>query len=92
MENSREYRFKEWLRYTRTRPYVCQPLMKNYWQCFDYYKFTKGEEETEARTKCLEKFNYEECFTENKEKLRENWIYNVEEIESPFKAGGDESE
>jgi hypothetical protein len=81
IEASREYRFKEFLRYTRTKPYACQPLMKQFYQCFDFYHFQKNEGEEEAKAKCFEKFNYEECFTENKDKLRENWQLNLEDYE-----------
>jgi hypothetical protein len=81
MENSREYRHKEWIKYLRTRPYACWPVMKNYYQCFDHYKFDKNEDEASAKAKCFEKFNYQECFNENKEQLRENWIYNITEAE-----------
>jgi hypothetical protein len=90
MEKTREYRFREFLRYTRGRPYVCQPLMKNFWQCFDYTHFTKNVDESEAKSQCLEKFNYEECFKENKDKLYENLPFNVEEIS--LGGGGDEEE
>jgi hypothetical protein len=91
LENSREYRFGEWYRYTKTRPLACQPLMKNYWQCFDYYHFVKKEDAGESRAKCLEKFNYEECFNENKTKLIENWPLNVK-ITLPQGAAEEESE
>jgi len=91
-EFTREYRFKEWLRFTRTRPYACQPLMKNFWQCFDHYHFQKLQDENETRTKCLEKFNYEECFNENKEKMIENWCLNIEEIVPEGAGGGEEEE
>jgi hypothetical protein len=91
LQNSREYRFKEWLKYTRTRPFACQSLMKNFWQCFDHYRFTKSEEEGEAKSKCLEKFNYSECFIENKEKLLENWPLNVQ-IYDPSGSGGEEED
>ena len=78
LDNSREYKHKQWIRYIKTRPYTCWPLMKNYFQCYDYNHYEKNEEESAAKQLCLEKFNYEECLTENKDKLRENWIYNVE--------------
>ncbi len=81
IEGSREYRFKEWLRFTKTRPYVCQPLLKGFYQCFDYYHFVKNQDEDSTKVKCLEKFNYEECLTENKDLCFENWIYNIEEEE-----------
>ena len=80
-DNSREYRFLEWRKYTQTRPYSCQGLMKNFWQCFDNFRFIKNFDEVESKTNCLEKFNYEECLSENKEKLFENWIYNTSEKE-----------
>lgn len=89
LESSREYRFKEWLRYTRTRPYVCQPLMKNFWQCFDHHHFVMKEDAGDAKSKCLEKFNYEECFKENSSLLKENWAKNVQIYSA---AGGDEEE
>ena len=90
-ENTREYKFREWVRYTRTRPYVCQPLMKNFWQCYDYFHFGKNLEDSEAKSQCLEKFNYEECFNENKDKLYENLPYNIEELVIGD-AGGDEED
>jgi len=37
----------------------------------------KKEDESESKSKCLEKFNYLECFSENKAKLKENWALNV---------------
>ncbi len=92
LDTSREYRFKEFLRYTRTRPYACQPLMKNFWQCFDHYVFNKNEDESEVKTKCLEKFNFEECFKENKTLLQENWAMNVGFHEPAGASGGDEEE
>jgi hypothetical protein len=78
---SREYKFKEFLRYTRTRPYTCQSLMKNFWQCFDFTHFEKGNDEESAKASCLEKFNFQQCLEENKEKLWENWQFNVTEVE-----------
>jgi hypothetical protein len=90
-EHIREYRFREWLRFTKTRPYVCQPLMKNFWQCFDHFHFDKNMEEADAKTNCLEKFNYEECFNENKEKLIENRKYNFNVV-VPSSAAGEEEE
>jgi hypothetical protein len=91
-EFTREYQFKEWLRYTRSRPFVCQPFMKNYWQCFDHFHFGKNVEEGEAKSNCLEKFNYVECLNENKERWRENWVYNGEAIFPEGGAGGEEEE
>jgi hypothetical protein len=81
LENSRQYRMQEWKRYMRTRPLACWPVMKNYYQCFDHYRFDKNEDEGAAKAKCFEKFNYQECFDENKDKLRENWIFNREAAE-----------
>ena len=91
-EQTREYRFREFLRYTRTRPYVCQPLMKNFWQCFEFNHFDKNVEESEAKTQCLEKFNFEECFKENKDKLFENQAMRVEELSLGGDAGEEEEE
>jgi hypothetical protein len=91
-EQTREYRFREFLRYTRTRPYVCQPLMKNFWQCFEFNHFDKNVEESEAKTQCLEKFNFEECFKENKDKLYENQAFRVEEISLGGDAGDEDEE
>jgi hypothetical protein len=91
-EYTREYRFREWIRYTKTRPYVCQPIMKNFWQCFDYSHFTKNIDEAEAKTQCLEKFNYEECFKENSDKLFENLPKNVQEVSLGGDSGGDDEE
>ena len=90
-EFTREYRFREWVRYTKTRPYVCQPLMKNYWQCFDHLHFSNNLDELKAKTQCLEKFNYEECFEENKEILFENLPKNAYEY-VPVKATAEEEE
>jgi hypothetical protein len=78
LDNSREYSQKAWIRFLKTRPSACWPLMKNYYQCFDHFHFEKNQDKDSAKTTCLEKFNYEECLTENKEKLKENWIYNLE--------------
>lgn len=89
-DKTREYRFKEFRRFTRTRPYDCQGLMKNFWQCFDYFHFQKNEEEPKAYSDCMEKFNYEECLTENKPKLWENWKYNAKYAAS--EEGGEEEE
>jgi hypothetical protein len=90
-EFSREYRFKEWLKFTRSKPFVCQPIMKNFWQCFDHFHFNKLVEESEAKLQCLEKLNYEECFKENSSKLFENTVLNAEEY-IPAGAGGSEDE
>lgn len=81
LHSSREYRFKEFRRYTRTRPYTCQGLMKQFYQCFDYSHFQKNIDEESAKKDCLEKFNFEECLTENKDLLKENWVYHVEQKE-----------
>lgn len=91
-EQTREYRFREWLRYTRSRPYACQPLMKNFWQCFDYFHYNKNIDETEAKTTCLEKFNYEQCFNEHKDILFENLKNKVEIIMPDIPGGGEEEE
>jgi hypothetical protein len=91
-ENSREYKFKEFLRYTRTRPYACQPLMKNFWQCFDYFHYQKNQDEIESKRNCLEKFNFLECVNENKEKCLENWMFNVEVNLPEGAAAGEEEE
>lgn len=80
-ENTREYKFKEFRRFTRSRPFACQPIMKQFWGCFDHFRFIKNNEEADSKTTCLEKFNYEECLTENKQKCLENWKYNVEYVE-----------
>ncbi len=66
--------------------------MKNFWQCFDYFHFQKNQDENETRLNCLEKFNYLECFNENKEKMIENWCLNVEEIIPEGAGGGEEEE
>ena len=91
-EPTREYRFKEWLRFTRSRPYACQSLMKNFWQCFDYYHFDKKLEESEAKSSCLEKFNFEDCLNENKDKLFVNLKKNVEIMMPELPGGGEEEE
>ncbi len=90
LQNSREYRFIEWLRFTRSRPIACQPIMKNFYQCFDHHRFNLSLDESEAKSKCLEEFNYEECFTENFPKLKENWPRNVDFIQ--LGGGGDEED
>jgi hypothetical protein len=79
--DSREYKHKEAIRFIRSKPLVCQPIMKNYFQCVGYYHHEKNQDLPTVEASCLEKFNFQECFTENKERLKENWIFNAEEFE-----------
>lgn len=79
--DSREYKHKEAIRYTRSRPLACQGIMKNYFQCVDYYHYDKNQELNSVSEKCLEKFNYKECLVDNKEKIWENWYLNTEQTE-----------
>lgn len=76
--DSREYKHKEAIRYVRSQPLACQGIMKNYFQCVDYYHFEKKQDFTTVGTNCLEKFNYKECLNENKDKIFENWYLNRE--------------
>ena len=79
--DSREYRHKELIRQIRTMPLACQSIMKNYYQCVDYYHFDKNKDLSTSEGNCLEKFNFNDCLAENKDRLRENWIFNTEEVE-----------
>jgi len=81
MDSSREALHLLRIKYVKSRPLACQGILKNFYQCSNFYEYEKGESATEAKEKCLEKFNFNECLEENRAKCFENWIFNKEEIE-----------
>lgn len=81
MDSSREVLHIQRIEYIKSRPLACQALLKNFYQCTNFYEYEKEQSAADAKEKCLEKFNYVECLEENRAKCFENWIFNKEEIE-----------
>lgn len=73
------YRRKQ---FVQKAPVECRVLLKNYFQCVDYYQYTKNESDVPSiKANCQEKFNYDECLTENLDKQYKNLIYRTEQVE-----------
>ena len=81
MDSSREMLHLQRIAYIKSRPFACQGLMKQFYQCSNHHEYEKGLSSEEGKGVCLEKFNYLECLEENRAKCFENWIFNKEEID-----------
>ncbi len=81
MDSSREVLHIQRIEYIKSRPLACQGILKNFYQCSNFYEYEKEQSSCEAKEKCLEKFNYVECLEENRAKCFENWILNKEELD-----------
>ena len=78
MDASRELLHLQRIEFIKSKPEACQGLLKNFYQCTDFFEYEKENTSSEAREKCLEKFNYVECLQENKTESS-SWIFNKEE-------------
>lgn len=85
INNNRNYKTQERIKYILSKPYECHAQMKKFYQCVDVHQFDKKMDYNNAIQECTE-FSYEGCLAENSKKIFNNRIFNT------IKAAAEEEE
>lgn len=82
--NNKFFKRQERVRFALSQPSECRPMIKEYFQCTDYFQYNKKQSASEAEKSCVD-YDYTDCLIQNNRGLFDNKIFNVNTIKRSSK-------